>query len=298
MGKVRTVVGFVWGLFWASSAHAAEPLAAVNQTEARHVEPERARLLADQLGRYSTLAAIEPYLPAMTGALCTAGTVALAAGDTNEMHLSTAALLTPTIACAAVGFGSYLLPRDYWVSVSMPMLLAAPSALLMMDVLAAPEITTAEEISLLSLTGSGLAVSSLYWLDTALSRPVSWGTLVNHAVTLRAGGSSLSGRQVAGFEADFRRAEQRPIPRWAYGLAQMVGGAVALAPAFSPQTDKRDRGLAAGLGVAMLLPGATSFVAALVSPNRYERYTSALTQVHLSPLGPSGAAGLWVGGAF
>src|SRR3982751_4005082 len=84
-GLGRTVclgAAFAASLVWTpQSAQAGEP------TLPRGVQEKRLALLAENLDRTSGLAAIEPYLPAIGGALCAAGAVGLALSETNELHV-------------------------------------------------------------------------------------------------------------------------------------------------------------------------------------------------------------------
>ena len=268
--------------------HAAEPA----------VEPARIALLTEHLDRASQLAALEPYLPAIGGTLCAAGTVALAAADTNEFHGSRVALLLPTTLCAAASFGSYLLPREYQGRVTMAAVLTSGSALIAVDALTFPDISPAQRLSVLGFASAGVGISALGLMDVALERPVSWTTLANDDEELHTSGTTLSRTDVRRIESDYRHYAVRPIPSWAYGAMQLLSGAVSAAPLFVPSTSHDDKIFAAAMGAMNAIPGALNLGMALMTENRYDRYEKGLRNVRLSPVGPRGAAGLWATGTF
>jgi hypothetical protein len=277
----------------------AEPATAV----AKHlpepaVEPGRVALLVDHLDHASQLVAVEPYLPAIGGTLCAAGTFALAAADSNEMHMSRAAILLPTTLCTAASFGSYLLPREYQGRIVYFSVMTSLSTLLALDVLTFPDIPVAEQVTMLGFTGGAIAVSTLPLIDAALERPVSWSTLANDEAELRARGTNTSRADVQRIEADFRRYAVRPIPRWVYGATMLLSGAVAMSPAFVPSTAREDKIGAVALGSVNVLSGALNLGISLATDNQYEHYQKGLAKLRLSPLGPRGAAGLWAIGTF
>jgi hypothetical protein len=262
------------------------------------VEPERVALLTEHLDQASQLAAVEPFLPAIGGTLCAAGTVSLMLADSNEFHMSTAALLLPTTLCAAASFGSYLLPREYQGRIVQFAMLTSMATLLAAGTLTSPYSSRAEQVTILGLSGASAAVGLLGLIDAALERPVSWTTLANDETELRAHGTSTSRADVQRMESDLRHYAVRPIPRWAYGLTHLVGGAVAMLPAFVPSTSRQETVFAVGIGLAIATPGAINLALALTTDNRYEHYQKQLVTVRLSPLGPRGAAGLWASGTF
>jgi hypothetical protein len=262
------------------------------------VEPARIALLTEHLDGASGLAAVEPFLPAIGGTLCAAGTIGLAVADTNEMHMSRTAMLLPTTLCAAASFGSYLLPREYQGRVVQFSVLTSLSALLVIDVLTSPELSNAEQVTTLGFSSVGAAVGTLALIDAALERPVSWTTLANDEAELKSRGTSLSRADVQRIEADYRHYRVRPIPAWAYGATQLLSGAVAMSPAFVPSTSHDEKMLALALGCAIAIPGAINLGLVLALDNQYERYEKGLTKLRLSPIGPRGAAGLWARGVF
>lgn len=290
VGRVTPVLLLIFGLLSGSRARAAEPFS----SDSGHVEEARAKLLADHLDRYSGLAAVEPYLPAVTGSVCAVASVGLAVADTNELNVSRGVLVTPAVACSVVSFASYAAPRDYRLTMGLGSFLAASAAEWSIMMLSTRQGTTAERVSAGGLAASGVAMSTLYLLDALLARPVSPSTLAEAAVTLRAGGSILSRAEVARFEGYYERATVRPIPRSAYGLSLLVGGAISLSPVLFPTTSKRDSSVVLGFAAFQLLLGASSLTGALLTPNGYDRYTRELSRIRLSPLGPSAAAGLWI----
>ncbi|HEY0469951.1 MAG TPA: hypothetical protein VGC79_37450 [Polyangiaceae bacterium] len=141
------------------SARPATALAAKPVTELV-VEPARVALLTEHLDRASQLAAVEPFLPAMVGTLCAAGTVGLAATDTNEMHMSLRAMLLPTSLCAAASFGSYLLPREYQPRVAVFSLLTSLSTLLAVQVLTAPDTSRAQQVAIVGFSSGDAALGT------------------------------------------------------------------------------------------------------------------------------------------
>ncbi len=281
-------LGFLAGLvgvaLWSSGAMAAEPA--------------KVALLTEHLDRASQLAVIEPFLPAIGGTLCAAGTVALAVADSNEFHASRTALLLPTTLCTAASFGSYLLPREYQGRVVYFSAITSVATLLAVDALTSPYVPRAERVTVLGFTGGGVAVAALGLIDAALERPVSRTTLASDAAELRARGASLSPAEGQRIEADFQRYAARPIPRWAYGATLLVSGAVALSPALFPSTSYGDKVLALDLGGVTAVVGALSLGFALATDNQYEQYKKASANLRLSPVGPRGATGLWATGTF
>jgi len=292
MGRVVGYLGLACGLLWTGETGAAEPKLETG------VEPARVRLLTEHLDRYSTLAAIEPYLPAVTGTLCAAGTVALAAADADEIEAPRAVVLAPTIACTALSFGAYLLPNDYEGHIGSSLMLLTPGSVLAIAAIASTQLSAAQRTSLLALGGAAIGFGALHLVDALLERPVALSTLADHAVVLRAGGTSLSRSEVASFEADYRRLSERPIPRWAYGMTQLVSAMVAASPALSPNVSKRDRTVALLFAGSLLLSATPNLAIALTTPTPYERYRRDLSRVSLSPIGPAAAAGLWAVGSF
>jgi len=276
----------------AKSARAAEP------PPPRSVEEKRLPLLAETLDGTSGLAVIEPYLPAIGGTLCAAGAVGLAAAETNELHVSKAALVTPLAACTVASFGSYALPREYQGSVVAFSVLGAGAAPLAIDAVANPELTSAERVSLLGFAGGYMSLGMLRLLDALLQRPVSWTAMAADVREIHGHGADLSRAEVRRMEADLRRATVRPVPRWAYGAAMLTGGLVALSPAFVPSTAKEDRAIAAGLSLPLLLTGSTGLILSLTIPRGYERYVQGLSRLQLTPVGPNNSAGLWASGSF
>jgi hypothetical protein len=262
------------------------------------VEPARVALLTEHLDRGSQLAALEPFLPAAVGTLCAAGTVGLAAADTNEVHMSRPAMLLPTSLCAAASFGSYLLPREYQTRVATFSLLTSLSTLLAVQVLTVPDVSPAQQVTIVGFSSGGAAIGTLFLIDAALEHPVSWTTLVHDEAELRARGTSVSRADLQRIETDFRRHAVRPIPPWVYGLTQVVSGAVSLSPAFVPSTSREDKASAVAFGGMNLILGTTNLSIALLTTNPYERYEKGLAELRLSPVGPRGAAGLWASGAF
>lgn len=262
------------------------------------VEPARAELLADHLERASSLAAIEPYLPAIGGTLCTAGAVGLALADERELPSSPVVRAAPAAGCAVASFGSYLLPRDYQGSVDTFALLTAASSPIAIAAVTSSDATTAERVTLLGLAGSTMSVGTLRLIDALVERPVSWTALATDARALRARGRELTRAEVQRMEADYRRATVRPVPRWGYGLALLAGGLVSLSPVAVRSTSHDDRTLAAFLGGVMVVNATIDLGLALSMPDGYDRYVSGLSGLGLTPLGPSGAAGLWASGAF
>ncbi|HKO53612.1 MAG TPA: hypothetical protein VJV79_38150 [Polyangiaceae bacterium] len=284
---------FVAGLIATSqSALAAEP------TLPRGVEEKRLALLAENLDRASGLAAIEPYLPAAGGTLCAAGAVALAASDAHELYVPKAALVAPIAGCAVASFGSYALAREYQGSVVAFSLFTAVWAPLTMEAVVNPELTAAERVTLLGFAGGYMSLGTLRLLDALLERPVSWTAMAADARELRAHGAGLSRAEVRRMEADFRRAMVRPVPRWAYGAAVLMGGLVALTPALVPSTSNEDRGIAVGLSAPLLFIGSFGLVLSLAVPDGYQRYVQQLSRVQLTPLGPNKSSGLWASGSF
>jgi hypothetical protein len=135
-------------------------------------------------------------------------------------------------------------------------------------------------------------------LDALLERPVSRTTLAHDEAELRVRGTNLSPADLQRIESDFRHHAVRPIPSWAYGLTQVVSGAVSVSPAFVPSTSREDKAVAVAFGAINLISGVTNLSIALLANNPYERYEKELAELRLSPVGPRGAAGLWASGAF
>lgn len=265
---------------------------------AEPVEPERSRLLAEHLERASSLAAMEPYLPAIGGAACTAGAVGLGLAESHELRPSRAAVMAPAVGCAVVSFGSYALPREYQGSVGFFSFVTAAAAPLAMFAISDPYLPDAERVTMLGLVGGMMSLGTLRLVDALIERPVSWTSLRADARELRARGAEVTGAELGRMESDLRRATVRPVPRWAYGVGILLGGLVSLSPLFVASTSSRDRAFAATFGAIGVLNGSLNLSFALAVPNGYDRYVAERSGARLSPVGPSGAAGLWVGGAF
>lgn len=258
---------------------------------------QRARVLARHIGPELNLTALEPYWGAASATLCAAGATAVAL-DTTDRSDARPYAMGVLGACSVLSVASYALPRDYRNEVVAFAFFGGLGGTLLVAINASPPHSAASRVTLSAFAGSFMAFGSLRLLDAGLSRPVAGSTLVGHARTLAERGSSLSASELGRMEDDFRRAHQRPIPRWAYGASQMLSGVVAMSPAWLDATSARDRRAAYGFGALLLSQGALSFTLSLTVPSPYDRYIDALGTLELSPVGPDGSLGFSLGGTF
>jgi len=100
-------------------------------------------------------------------------------------------------------------------------------------------------------------------------------------------------------EADLELFSNRPVPRWAYGAALVLGGLVAYTPLFLDSSSDDDKDIALATGLAMSGLGVFSVSGALLSRDfGYPSYVKALKAVDMTPIGPHGSTGLWAVGRF
>jgi hypothetical protein len=251
-----------------------------------------ARYIAPELA----LDGLEPYWGIASATLCAAGATT-AALDDREHYDSRPYLLGVLGTCSVLSLASYAMPRDYRSDVVALAFFGGLGGTLLVGMNASAH-STASQVTLSAFGGSFIAYGGLRMLDAALLRPVAGSTLAGHARRLATGEDSLSPVELARMEQDFRRAHERPIPRWAFGASQMLAGVVAMSPAWVDSTSARDRFAAYAFGALLVGQDALGFTVAVTSPNRYSRYVEALRALELSPLGPEGSLGLSLSGQF
>ncbi len=148
--------------------------------------------------------------------------------------------------------------------------------------------------SLYAIASGYYTAALLEGLNLALSRHPGI-TRLRHdyaRVASPEGRSTISAEELAAIERDFL-ATERPIPRWLVGLPLVLGGGVALVPAFESDVESQERTLAGIFGTLTILQGLTQLI-----PDAVGQYRSELGRVQLGAAPLRGGGALVLSGSF